>query len=62
MPANGKAPAFLRQGYKRSVQTKFKMNERTGLMTPTTETVHWDGRQDAHVRPELVVVRFRSKE
>ena len=62
MPANGKSPAYLPQGYKKSVKTTFKVDERTGLSTPNTETVHWSGQQDAHVRPELVVVKSRVEE
>ena len=53
----GRSPGYLREGYKKSVRTRFKVNPETGLTLPTTETEHFDGTQDARVVTRVIKIR-----
>ena len=59
---DGRSPGYLPSGYKKSSRTTLLRSERDGSMTRNTETRHWDGRQDAHVRPETIVAKLGVKE
>lgn len=50
------APGYLPQGYKTSKKTH-RVDGPPGVNN--TETVHWDGRQDAHVRAKPVSVSMK---
>ena len=44
----------LRPGYKKSTNTKQRVDGK--------EVEHWDGRQDAHIRPKAVKLQAKTKE
>jgi len=55
----GTAPGYLRQGYKKSTRT-WRVDGPPE--SNNTQTEHWDGRLDAHVRPKPAKVRIAVEE